>query len=137
MNCPKCQEEIHEMKLEGVEVDFCSSCKGIWFDGDEMAFIMELPFDMPQIEEVKKEATKTDFKCPRCGDKLEEMRFVQSNDLLVDRCPSCRGIWLDKGEYSKVEDIASNIGDAKSKIMMACRYFKEHGYEILGVRYKK
>ena len=134
MNCPKCQVETYEMKFEGVEVDFCSSCKGIWFDKDEMAFMLELPYDIPEIEEVKKEAKKTMFDCPRCGDKLEEMRFVKSKDLLVDRCPGCGGIWLDKGEYSKVEDIAANIGDARSKIMTACKYFKENGYKILGVR---
>ena len=134
MNCPKCQAETHEMKFEGVEVDFCSSCKGIWVDKDEMAFTLELPFDMPQIEEVKKEAKKTEFDCPRCGDKLEEMKFVKSNDLLVNRCAGCGGIWLDKGEFPKVEGIAANIGDAKSKIMRACRYFKEHGYQILGVQ---
>ncbi len=134
MNCPKCKGVTHEMKIEGVEVDFCSACKGIWFDKDEIAFTMELPVDMPQIEEVKKEAKKTEYACPRCGDSLETMKFVQSNDLLVDRCPGCGGIWLDKGEYSKIEHIAANIGDSKSKIMTACKYFKEHGYQILGVR---
>lgn len=134
MNCPKCKAEIHEMKFEGVEVDFCSSCRGIWFDEDEMAFTLELPVDMPRIEEVKKTAKKTVFDCPRCGEKLEEMKFIQSNDLLVDRCPGCGGIWLDRGEFPKIEGLAAKIGDARSKIMLAGRYFKEHGYQILGVR---
>ena len=134
MNCPKCKGITQVMKLEGVEVDFCSACKGIWFDEDEMAFIVELPHDMPEIEEVKKEAKKTDFSCPRCSEKLEEMKFVKSNDLLIDRCPGCGGIWLDYGEFPKVEDIASHIGDSKSKIMLACKYFKENGYEILGIK---
>ena len=136
MNCPKCRNEIHEMRIEGVDLDFCSSCKGIWFDKDEMAFMLELPDDMPQIEEVKKEARKTNFECPRCGNKLEEMKFIEARDLLLDRCPKCKGIWLDKGELPKVEDIAATIGDPKSKIMMACKYFKENGYQILQVRHK-
>ena len=61
MNCPKCRSEIHEMKFEGVEVDFCSSCKGIWFDKDEMAFMLELPFDIPQIEEHESPTTESDI----------------------------------------------------------------------------
>ena len=48
MKCPKCNEELYGMKFEGAEVDFCSSCKGIWFDKDEMAFMLELPYDIPQ-----------------------------------------------------------------------------------------
>ena len=125
------------MKVEGVRIDFCSSCEGIWFDEDEVAFMLELPVDMPEIEEVKKSAKKTAYSCPRCGDQLEEMRFVQSNELLVDRSPGCGGIWLDRAEYPKIEKIASKIGDVRSKIMMACRYFKENGYQIFAVALQK
>ena len=134
MKCPKCRAEIHEMTIEGVDLDFCSACKGIWFDRDEMAFMVELPVDMPEIERVKMEARKTDYDCPRCGSKLEEMKFAEARDLLVDRCPNCEGIWLDKNELPKVEEIASTIGDAKSKIMLACQRLREKGYDTLGIR---
>lgn len=135
MNCPKCQAELHEMRIEGVDLDFCSSCLGIWFDKDEMAFMAELPVDVPDASESEKDARKTDDNCPRCGEiKLEEMTFAYMEDLLIDRCPQCQGIWLDKGELPKVEKIASHIGDAKSKIMLAAKQLHEKGYEILGVK---
>lgn len=35
------------------------------------------------------------MKCPKCGMDLHEIEF---KDVLIDRCPDCRGIWLDKGE---------------------------------------
>jgi len=35
------------------------------------------------------------MKCPKCGMQLEEMAF---RDVRVDKCFSCEGIWLDKGE---------------------------------------
>ncbi len=136
MNCPKCRSEIHEMKIEGVDLDFCSGCKGIWFDKDEMAFMVELHVDMPELEKVKKNAKKTDYDCPRCGSKLEEMKFSKPKDLLVDRCPQCHGIWLDKLELPKVEAIAATIGDPKSKIMLASKQFHDRGYQILGVKYR-
>ncbi len=63
---------------------------------------------------------------------MEEMKFVTSNDLLVDRSPGCGGIWLDRAEFPKVEKIAASIGDVKSKIMMTCQYFKNNGYHVLG-----
>ncbi len=134
MNCPKCQSTTHEMTIEGVVLDFCPSCKGMWFDKDEMAFMTELPDDIPNVSEVQKEARKTDYDCPRCGNKLEEMKFVQVQDLLIDRCPQCKGIWLDDGELPKLEAIAATIGDAKSKIILACKQLQEKGYQIIKVR---
>jgi Zn-finger nucleic acid-binding protein len=136
MNCPKCQRATQEMTIEGVELDFCPSCKGMWFDKDEVAFMAELPRDIPDISEVEKGARKTDYDCPRCGSKLEEMKFIQAQDLLIDRCPQCKGIWLDEGELSKLEEIAAHIGDAKSKIILACKQLQEKGYQVLGVKVK-
>ena len=89
---------------------------------------------IPEVEEIQKDAKPTEFECPRCADgtKLEEMKFVQASDLLLDRCPKCKGIWLDKGEMIKVQKIAARIGDLKSKVMLASKHLKEKGYEVLG-----
>ena len=35
------------------------------------------------------------MKCPKCGADLEEIEF---HHMKVDRCPSCRGMWLDAAE---------------------------------------
>lgn len=40
------------------------------------------------------------MKCPRCGNV--ELLEVNKYGVLVDVCPSCGGIWLDKGELSKI-----------------------------------
>lgn len=134
MNCPKCHGALHEMEIEGVKVDFCSPCKGIWFDKDEMAFMAELPEDLPEVD-VQQAAVATDFDCPRCNNvKLQTMKFVKAEDLLIDRCPACQGIWLDKGELPKVEKIAAHIGDAKSKILFVSKQLRKKGYQILGMQ---
>jgi Zn-finger nucleic acid-binding protein len=40
------------------------------------------------------------MKCPRCeGIVLEE---IDRSGITVDRCGSCRGIWLDRGELEKL-----------------------------------
>lgn len=43
----------------------------------------------------------------------------------------------DRAEYPMIENIGYPIGDVKSKIMMACRYFNENGYQIFGVALQK
>ncbi len=37
--------------------------------------------------------------CPRCKGELIE---TVKHDVVIDYCPSCGGIWLDKGELSKI-----------------------------------
>lgn len=39
------------------------------------------------------------MQCPRCGATLVER--VQ-HDVTVDECPSCGGLWLDKGEFEHI-----------------------------------
>src|SRR4029077_2866462 len=37
--------------------------------------------------------------CPKCPGKLESYKFM---DFTLDRCESCEGIWLDKGELKRI-----------------------------------
>lgn len=35
------------------------------------------------------------MQCPKCGTKLAT---IQHHDVTVEECPSCKGLWLDRGE---------------------------------------
>jgi hypothetical protein len=35
------------------------------------------------------------MKCPKCGSKLEEINY---QNVMIDKCKDCQGIWLDHGE---------------------------------------
>jgi Zn-finger nucleic acid-binding protein len=55
----------------------------------------------------KAEAAKLErqiVNCPKCPGKLESYKFM---DLVLDRCKSCEGIWLDKGELKGIVRRAS------------------------------
>ncbi len=39
------------------------------------------------------------MKCPNCN---ETLLMTQRNNVEIDYCPNCRGIWLDKGELDKL-----------------------------------
>jgi hypothetical protein len=41
--------------------------------------------------------------CPKCGDSLDE---VESEDVKIDRCENCGGIYLDHGEVEMLLSIA-------------------------------
>jgi hypothetical protein len=44
-------------------------------------------------------ATGARMACPKCGGGLEE---ITHEDVTVDRCPACGGIYLDKGELERL-----------------------------------
>ena len=39
------------------------------------------------------------MRCPSCGSRLVEL---ERSDVLIDACPTCRGVWLDRGELDKI-----------------------------------
>jgi len=43
--------------------------------------------------------TIADPACPRCGTALE---CKKKNDVEIDQCPGCSGLWLDRGEFNVV-----------------------------------
>ena len=44
------------------------------------------------------------MKCPNCN---ETLLMTERNNIEIDYCPSCRGVWLDKGELDKMLDYAA------------------------------
>lgn len=44
------------------------------------------------------------MKCPNCN---ETLLMSQRNNIEIDYCPSCRGVWLDRGELDKMLDYAT------------------------------
>lgn len=39
------------------------------------------------------------MQCPVCDDRMKE---VERQGVMLDICPSCKGVWLDRGELDKL-----------------------------------
>ena len=35
--CIECTDHLHEITIDGFEIDFCKSCNGVWFDKSELS----------------------------------------------------------------------------------------------------
>lgn len=49
--------------------------------------------------ERKASEKKRDLNCPRDGTELVE---TESENVKVDTCPKCKGVWLDAGELEQL-----------------------------------
>lgn len=136
MKCPKCGSERFEAidTAEGVELDFCADCGGVLFDAREVAEYFELDRDIPDLKAVKAAAKWSGIVCPKCGGKWAELPYKAGEDLLIDLCTGCGVIWLDKGEFPKLEAIAASLDRPSSKVLRAVKIVESKGYKILGFR---
>jgi uncharacterized protein len=41
MKCPRCQVDLMISDRQGIEIDFCSQCRGVWLDRGELDKIIE------------------------------------------------------------------------------------------------
>ena len=41
MNCPTCKTELKMADRQGVEIDYCPQCRGVWLDRGELDKIIE------------------------------------------------------------------------------------------------
>lgn len=41
MNCPRCNVSLSITDRQGIEIDFCAQCRGIWLDRGELDKIVE------------------------------------------------------------------------------------------------
>lgn len=48
------------------------------------------------------------MQCPNCS---VEMQIVQKNEIDIDYCPECKGVWLDRGEIDKIARIQNKHED--------------------------
>jgi len=62
----------------------------------ELIARLALAQEMEQEEIIRRLARS---RCPRCGVRLGQ-RSVHG--VTIDECPSCQGLWLDKGEVQAV-----------------------------------
>uniref|UniRef100_Q3ARG9 Transcription factor zinc-finger domain-containing protein n=1 Tax=Chlorobium chlorochromatii (strain CaD3) TaxID=340177 RepID=Q3ARG9_CHLCH len=55
------------------------------------------------------------MKCPACH---TELLLAERQGIEIDYCPSCRGVWLDRGELDKIIERSASYSSEK-------RYEKE------------
>jgi len=101
--CPKCKAKLWHMDRAGTIVELCSGCAGMWFDAGELSVLLGIYRQL----NVHAGAT-TEFDCLRCGDGLRELNYPKTG-VALDVCPTCAGIWLDKGEFEELRDQVSEL----------------------------
>lgn len=110
MKCPACNFSLHQLMAGDIEIEYCrDGCGGIWFDWKELKkFDEPHEFLPPEVLRPSAGAGKVDSNalrtCPKCSEKETLCRryFDIQNQVEVDQCLECSGIWLDTREIETI-----------------------------------
>ncbi len=111
MNCPVCKEPMIVLELDEVEIDYCTSCEGIWLDRGELEILLKSSSasdDLLNSFQRDEAATEKARRCPICDKRMEKALYEGKGRIRLDRCRRDHGIWLDKGELRDVLEEASH-----------------------------
>ena len=121
MKCPHCREKdlVTGLTEQGVEIDYCEDCKGIWLDKGEIYYFVKKPKAVyKELKAAIEQGQPTERICPQTGEKMLAIK-VLNGKITLDYCPSLGGIWFDWGEITQLRDHFSD--KFKMKIDKAIR----------------
>jgi Zn-finger nucleic acid-binding protein len=110
--CPRDKLVMHEHKQGDATLDVCTKCAGQFFDSGEMfkAFGIKADpsyWDRPETGGV---VTQSELMCSDCGVfMLKQDVKYEGEHVEIDRCGTCGGIWLDKGEVETIMKIGDKL----------------------------
>jgi Zn-finger nucleic acid-binding protein len=105
MKCPKCDGQLRAENYQGLLINRCDKCSGIWLNYPELE---ELEDKIWSDEELKGtlefNPVNSTLNCPQCNSLMTKFNYRYS-DLIIDTCPNMHGFWLDSGEEKRVEQL--------------------------------
>jgi Zn-finger nucleic acid-binding protein len=79
MNCPVCKIELKIAERQGIEIDFCPQCRGVWLDRGELDKIIERSILVP-LEEGRDSDDRRDIRHHRDDDRDDRKWQKYSDD---------------------------------------------------------
>jgi len=92
-----------------IELDYCTSCHGVWFDSGELELLLESvslepssPFLNNILGSPETRSSEKKRKCPICNKKMKKTTIGQQPEILIDVCRQGDGLWFDGGEMEQL-----------------------------------
>ena len=79
-------------------MDLCPGCGGVFLDPSEFDALIARRFEGKPLESmfaVMSAEVDAPLACPSCATSMHQVVY---DDIEIDRCPECEGIWIDGGE---------------------------------------
>lgn len=110
---------------DGIEIDTCEKCNGIWADYADEKTLLALKPEVFTVDELRRlrrlyagKFTRQPvqyFPCPVCEKLMHRRNWGSHSGVVVDKCEQ-HGTWYDKGEVGKIQDFIKMGGIEYEKL---------------------
>ena len=118
MDCPKCKSEMEFANLNGMRVERCLQCRGIWFNQTDHQLLRKVKgseaIDIGPVELGKEFDTAENVPCPHCGDIMDRLSDASQPHIHYEACGAGHGVFFDAGEYKDFKE--KTLGDLVKRL---------------------
>jgi Zn-finger nucleic acid-binding protein len=106
--CPVDKIPAIVVEYEKIELDYCTKCRGVWFDAGELDLLLGLAglggqeAFIESLLSAKMASYEKKRRCPICNKKMDKAFADKQAKTVVDVCPERHGIWFDGGELERM-----------------------------------
>jgi Zn-finger nucleic acid-binding protein len=118
------------VEYEEVELDHCVKCGGVWFDRDELDYLLAgagLRTDVLALSVASRGDApprgETKRRCPRCGKAMKKLLVGGGDPLMLDSCARHGGYWFDGGELERTVRASLPAGEWEKVGAFLCSLF--------------
>ena len=118
MKCPHCDGQLKEETFDGMLINRCDKCGGIWLEYPELEQIEDKVWKDEDLKgTLEFNPVNSTLHCPECGALMVKFNYRYS-DLVIDTCPKMHGFWLaNQQEEEQIKEIMKeDMADYKRKI---------------------
>lgn len=112
VRCPRCAATLSGREYSEPQAEFtvyaCGNCGGQLLSDAQLRSVEETV--LPKLLELRHLPSPSEqqasISCPACpgGARMEKFRHHRDAQVVLDRCPQCRSIWLDAGELEAIQE---------------------------------
>ena len=104
IKCERCSDPMHTVFYEGVAIQLCMSCKGVFLSKKKLEMIEESQeFNMPEDMPIPRRKYEVLRNCPECQTAMKKVKYGRIRTTVIDYCDNCNGVWLDNGEIASIQ----------------------------------
>jgi membrane associated rhomboid family serine protease/Zn-finger nucleic acid-binding protein len=110
----------HEQPVVGgMTIDTCPVCFGVWLDAGEIDALGDAEIDPAFLKTLV--GRSANRMCPRGHGFMNEHMLPSLLRTPIDRCPRCKGLWLDGDERRALARSSTSEGQEEKAVAMAKR----------------
>jgi Zn-finger nucleic acid-binding protein len=110
--CPRCAKALATREVHDVTIDECTSCRGTWFDKNEIQRAIDLQIESGEpkrggatsasaLLRDPLHARHDSLACVRCTERMVRRAVVPGGEIVADFCRR-HGLWIDHDEVERL-----------------------------------